>query len=176
MKRRVIVLVLMWTAVILWSAVIFLMSRQTGEESSQTSNSVTSKVVSVIFPDYDNLPEKEQNDIFSGVSFFVRKAAHFTEYFVLAFFAFFASKSTFAAENIIKADTISLVISILYPFLYAATDEIHQTAVAGRAGRLTDVIIDTCGAVAATLLCFAVTRRRKTNHLKKICNPSKGER
>ena len=67
MKRRVIVLVLMWTAVILWSAVIFLMSRQTGEESSQTSNSVTSKVVSVIFPDYDNLPEKEQNDIFSGV-------------------------------------------------------------------------------------------------------------
>lgn len=51
----------------------------------------------------------------------------------------------------------------------AATDEIHQLFVSGRSGRITDVLIDGCGAVAGTLIILLISRiivmcrKKKTN-------------
>lgn len=42
--------------------------------------------------------------------------------------------------------------------IYAATDEIHQLFVSGRSGRITDVLIDGCGAVAGTLIILLISR------------------
>ena len=48
--------------------------------------------------------------------------------------------------------------------LYAATDEIHQLLVPGRSGQLSDVILDSAGALAGvaafTVLCWLINRRK----------------
>ena len=43
----------------------------------------------------------------------------------------------------------SLVYAIIFVFLYACTDEIHQAFVPGRACAFTDVMIDTAGGLLA---------------------------
>ena len=48
--------------------------------------------------------------------------------------------------------------------LYAASDEIHQLFVPGRSGQLSDVILDSAGALAGvaafTVLCWPINRRK----------------
>lgn len=48
--------------------------------------------------------------------------------------------------------------------LYAASDEIHQLLVPGRSGQLSDVILDSAGALAGvaafTVLCWLINRRK----------------
>lgn len=44
------------------------------------------------------------------------------------------------------------LISIIFTFLYACTDEFHQLFVPGREGKFLDVMIDTCGATAGVLV------------------------
>ena len=48
--------------------------------------------------------------------------------------------------------------------LYAASDEIHQLFVPGRSGQLSDVILDSAGALAGvaafTVLCWLINRRK----------------
>ena len=48
--------------------------------------------------------------------------------------------------------------------LYAASDEIHQLFVPGRGGQLSDVILDSAGALAGvaafTVLCWLINRRK----------------
>ena len=47
---------------------------------------------------------------------------------------------------------------------YAASDEFHQLFVEGRAGRVSDVLIDSAGALAGVgicTLCIWLHRRRK---------------
>ena len=165
----------MWTAVLLWSTVIFLMSSQTGEESSQTSGGLTAKLVTVLFPDFDSKDAAAQDKIYSGVSFFVRKTAHFTEYFILAFFAFFALERSIKINNSL---ILSFSGSVLYAVLFAVTDEIHQTSVSGRAGRFTDVLIDSAGAFTAAAICFLTVKYLEKRKLSqdKICTPEKGRK
>ena len=175
MKRKTVIIVLMWTAVLLWSTVIFLMSSQTGEESSQTSGGLTAKLVTVLFPDFDSKDAAAQDKIYSGVSFFVRKTAHFTEYFILAFFAFFALERSIKINNSL---ILSFFGSVLYAVLFAVTDEIHQTSVSGRAGRFTDVLIDSAGALTAAAICFLTVKYLEKRKLSqdKICTPEKGRK
>ena len=45
--------------------------------------------------------------------------------------------------------------------LYACSDEIHQTFVAGRSGEVLDVLIDTVGGSLATILYYLIYRRKK---------------
>ena len=50
-------------------------------------------------------------------------------------------------------------------FLYACTDEFHQLFVPGRAGRFTDVLIDTTGGIIMLLfiaLVIHVARKKVT--------------
>ena len=86
---------------------------------------------------------------------FIRKAAHMSIYALLAFCVYQAQE-----KPTIKT-TLGIVI------LYACTDEFHQLFVNGRAGRFTDVLIDTSGGVIMLLIVFiislAVLRRKKYN-------------
>lgn len=72
--------------------------------------------------------------------FLLRKIAHVTEYFVLAALLYRAFDGTF--------DLGSLLLAV-YPagsaVLYAMSDELHQSFVAGRHGCLQDVLIDSIG-------------------------------
>ncbi len=77
----------------------------------------------------------------------VRKAAHMTEYGVLAFFIYVWIGKWMNAG--LKRYLSALLISALY----AASDEIHQLFIPGRSGRVTDVLIDSSGALIVIVIC-----------------------
>jgi VanZ family protein len=68
----------------------------------------------------------------------LRKLAHFGEYAVLGALLYRA----------VRGEPASIVLGSLY----AVTDEVHQSFVAGRTGSPVDWLIDTAGVVAGVLL------------------------
>ena len=81
-------------------------------------------------------------DLNSGLEldFLLRKIAHVLEYLILTFLLWRAFKGSFS---------LSVFYLFIYPaaaaFLYAASDEFHQSFVSGRQGTLHDILIDGIG-------------------------------
>lgn len=118
---------------------IFLMSAQDGTESGNLSdwllNSSFGQLLIRILPKLSD----------AGSGFDLRKYAHMAEYALLAF-----SSVNFFAELILDLRILpirSVFCSLMLSFLYACSDEFHQTFVPGRAGQFTDVLIDMAGAL-----------------------------
>lgn len=78
--------------------------------------------------------------------FLLKKFAHFCEYFILSFLI---------CRALLNTTKISLKKSLLFAFLasvvYAISDEYHQSFVPGREPRIRDIIIDSFGALTASL-------------------------
>ena len=80
-------------------------------------------------------------------SFLVRKAAHMSEYAVLAILLGLTIRE-YKKEP-------WLLLALAATAAYAATDEFHQLFVPGRSGQLKDVLIDTAGgAIGLALLAL----------------------
>ncbi len=128
-----------WLLLILWLSFIFYMSNQTGGTSGGLSDK--------IFYFFTNfLPELENH---KGLClFFIRKGAHVFEYFVLGILVFEVVK-----EYIIDLKKL-IIISLLFSLFLACFDEIHQLFIDGRAGKITDVLIDSIGYIISILLLF----------------------
>lgn len=77
----------------------------------------------------------------------LRKVMHASVYFVLAFIVIIFVNMLFKNKKYL----VSLFITLTLCFLFALTDEYHQTFVSGRTGKFQDVIIDTTGALFGTL-------------------------
>lgn len=126
-----------YTLLIIWMIVIFIMSNQPASISDSQSGGILKGLAAMginmdsIFGDFAN--------------FVIRKTAHFFEYMILALFVFNAFQLTFNTKKL-------LIMTIVFVFIYACTDEIHQLFVSGREGTIRDVIIDTCGGAAFLLL------------------------
>ena len=120
---------------VVWMGVIFMFSSQNGEESSGISNGILLTLMNVV---------PMENLSIESLSFFIRKAAHFTEYAILGLLAYI---------NLGYKDKRHLVWSVLFCFIYAISDEIHQYFVPMRACSFIDVIIDTSGAIFALFIC-----------------------
>ena len=104
----------------------------------------------------------EQVGYFKLVEFFIRKAAHFTTYFLMASFLFLGLK------NKIKKWRYSAIIAISFAAVYASLDEFHQSLTGGRSPLVQDVVLDTIGAtmgVLLTLLILTLYNRKKVNKL-----------
>ncbi|GAA0176788.1 VanZ family protein [Clostridium sediminicola] len=134
-----------WLMVILWMALIFTFSHQPGNISDKNS-----KLVIYLF----DMLGLDLNGLLGEVSnFIVRKLAHFTEYFILYMFLIRAMNyKNFKIENIF--------IAVIYVFLYAASDEIHQAFVPNRGPAIRDVIIDTSGAIFAMIIYYLKTKHK----------------
>lgn len=143
MKRKILRIVL-WLAVILWMAVIFAFSAQSGSASTGTSDGIVDQVVEGMFGTADRniIPDS----IRIKVSFYVRKAAHFTAFMLLGILCT-ASLGVDVKRSLTRG-AVSLGICVLY----AVSDEIHQLFVPGREGRLLDVGIDSAGALCGILV------------------------
>ncbi|MCX5694624.1 MAG: VanZ family protein, partial [Candidatus Omnitrophica bacterium] len=72
--------------------------------------------------------------------FFLRKAAHVGEYFILTFLLFRAFTGTFKISGF-----CFFICPAIFSFLYAVSDEIHQYFVLGRCCSVKDVLIDSIG-------------------------------
>lgn len=126
-----------WLLVFIWMVLIFYLSSQNGETSGNLSFTVLGYLINL-----NLLPAS----VVPILSFLIRKAAHMCEYAVLAFLFF----------NVLKEynckDKNKFLFSFLFAIVYACSDEFHQTFVNGRAGQITDVLIDSLGAFFGLLL------------------------
>lgn len=139
---------------VFWMALIFLFSNQTADISDDTSDSLIEKVVSAVYPQFDNLDNADKLFIVENYSGPVRKSAHFTEYAVLGVLA-----SAFFMTFRFKANTSYITVSFTCGFIYAVSDEIHQLFVPGRACMVLDVYIDSAGVLLGVLLFYLIYSR-----------------
>ena len=151
-KRRILGFVSLG-AVVLWCLFIWHFSLSPAADSSVTSGEVTGTLNSFLEKININLE-------FSGQV--IRKLAHFVEFFVLGLLL----ALTLYLHSFPHVTPFALAISVLV----AAVDECLQFLSPGRAPSLTDVLLDSLGAVCGIaaflllhLLCLALLRRRKKN-------------
>ncbi len=132
-------------AVVAVMAIIFWLSAQNGEESTQTSNFI-GELLALIF----------KGDIAQDI---LRTFAHFLEYTALGFLmynVFYSFKVKFAP-----------IISIALSWAYAWSDEIHQYFVPQRAFQLFDLTVDLGGIITGTIIIFLTFRLISKISLKK---------
>ncbi|MDP4089308.1 MAG: VanZ family protein [Bacillota bacterium] len=142
-KKRVKLL-----ALILWMIIIFVFSQMPGNVSDENS-----KFVIYIF----NLLGLDLNSVFGSLAnFAVRKGAHFTEYFILYMLFLNVLRDRFTWPK-------ALVFSLLGVFLYACTDEFHQSFIPGRGPAFRDVLIDTSGGLVALTAVYIRSCFKKRN-------------
>jgi VanZ family protein len=95
-----------------------------------------------------------------GVQLVVRKTAHMVEYAILAYLAWRARRQP------VRGDTrpwrrSEALFAIAVAAAFAITDEWHQSFVPSRQGQVTDVLIDTSGAVLAMWVLWRWGRHQK---------------
>jgi VanZ family protein len=87
--------------------------------------------------------------------FLLRKIAHILEYFIFTFLLYRAFKGSFKI-NIFQLFAYPMVLS----FVYAASDEIHQSFVPGRNCSNYDLFIDTIGILGFYIVIKILTRKQ----------------
>lgn len=139
-----------WSAVpaILFMVVIYWFSSRTAVQSQGSSNKVVDVVVAVGESCFGKIKDN-RDQVYEILSTIVRKGAHFTEYAVLCVLLLYWLSSFSISYR--RRCAIAVAISALY----AATDEFHQLFVPGRSGQITDVMIDTSGALVGMLVVSA---------------------
>ncbi len=93
------------------------------------------------------------NSGLGGCDIILRKCAHMTEYFILAFLFYRALKVTFALKF-----ALLIFITALSSLLYAISDEVHQLFVVSRSGNIRDILIDSIG-----IITFCLYQKYKKN-------------
>jgi len=129
-----------------WMIVIFLLSNEPAVVSSGRSDLI---VYAITTSFHSNMSQEI-------MTFLVRKSAHITAYFILGVLIF----------NIVKdykyKSIYAISISIGMAFLYAVSDEFHQSFVPGRSCELRDVIIDTTASIVGVCLFYLLCKVCRT--------------
>ncbi len=168
---RKIIAVVTWCITVLWMSFIFLMSAQNGEESGKTSGKVVEKIAETVVPGFSDMTDDEKEAAKAELSFPVRKLAHFTEYAVLGTLLTVALIFSYRRISVTYR---KLAVSLAIGWLYAVSDELHQKFVSGRAGMMTDVLIDGSGVIAGcaitALLLVLILKKLSLNTDLKDCD------
>lgn len=147
----------------LWYGLIWTLSAQPSDVSTDVSHGVTGNMIAAgdilsgntitsgesitgSSEEYGVVMEDVQMAVKELLSFFVRKGAHMFLFFVLAILIWYAM-ATLAKKRPLRS------LCTTFPCVaLAALDEFHQTFVPGRSGELRDVIVDLCGSMIALFL------------------------
>ena len=138
--------------------IIFLFSSQTGDESREMSDQVRA-VLEAIILNVMGAGELQER-VFGTLELLLRKGAHAFLYALLGLFVAAALDSYGVKKN-------RFLITIVFCFFYAVSDETHQYFVDGRNAAFTDVIIDTIGACAGYYVFYLFTK------ITSACTPAK---
>jgi VanZ family protein len=140
-------LVRAWWPALLWAIFIFTMSTDTF--SSEHTSHFFEPLLRWFIP---SLTE----DQFDVIHHFIRKSAHFIEYFIFFLLLYRAVRSTRHARG---WQWSSALVAWLIAASYSALDEIHQIFVPSRGPSPWDSLLDSTGALIALLVLFILYRR-----------------
>jgi VanZ family protein len=148
---------------------IFSFSEQDGETSSSLSMTISRKCAEIL----EALQREHWTDAYreSLALYFehpIRKLAHFCEYACMGVLIFGIWSPHKALRPFPKK---WFRIEVLWLFLSAAADEIHQLFIPGRSGQFADVLLDTAGGVTGFfviyLIVLCITRDKKNRKRKR---------
>lgn len=146
--------ILSFLPAILLLFLIFGFSAQDGDSSGSLSFEISLFLVKLVSP---LLPTAMSEEVLLEraelIHYFVRKAAHMTEYFLLAL-SLQLPLAAWCSKHLTKK--IRILIGFAATVLFAALDEFHQSFVPGRSGNFTDVCIDSTGALIASLCLLII--------------------
>ncbi|MBR3630029.1 MAG: VanZ family protein [Oscillospiraceae bacterium] len=125
---------------------IFCMSAQPADDSSLSSRHFTTFAARHLLTNFREFDALTQEQIIEGLSFIIRKTAHFTEYAMLGFLGYLWLHRIRAGGLIAMGAAVC----------YAVTDEIHQNFIPGRSCELRDVLVDSSGALCGVIAAFAL--------------------
>lgn len=136
-----------WWPALLWAVLIFLLS--TDEFSAEHTNGFLYPIFHWILPSLT--PEQ-----FVPIHHLIRKAAHFTEYFVFCVLLFRGARGNRTGWRWTWA-----LAAVSIAAGYSALDELHQAFVASRTASPWDSLLDSVGAFVASLVLFTWYRYEK---------------
>lgn len=90
--------------------------------------------------------------------FIIRKMAHITEYLILGILLFNVLKD----YNIINTKLV--IITIMFCFTYAISDEVHQLFIQSRSGKFSDVLIDTIGSSIGSFIYYLIMKKKSVKN------------
>lgn len=148
-----------WFLVIGCMFVIFMMSHLNGVKSWYLTGELLTVAKTGSVDSESGFDEKmasyDAEDTWSQMVF-LRKFAHFAEYFVLAVLLMNALLFKFSVKR-------SATISFIWGALYGVLDELHQLFVPGRTCSVTDMLLDGMGVLAGCLFVVFIVSFRKAN-------------
>ena len=135
---------------LLWVAVIFSFSLQPATTSSEVSRGVGEWLVETFAPFLSERLEAMPVEQLEFLHTLLRKAGHFSEFFVLGVLAMLSVLQTKVRYRLLSA--------LSFCALVAAVDETIQLFVSGRSGQVTDVVLDSVGALCGIVVFVRVRK------------------
>lgn len=140
---------------IIMLSMIFSFSAQDGEASGKLSYEISYKIIEIkSMVLNENKTEAEIAEGADDIHFYVRKAGHMTEYFILALTIIFP----LYIYNI-RGKRL-FIMTLLLSACFAGLDEYHQSFVDGRGPSVKDVGIDSMGALIGDSISYFILKRR----------------
>ena len=139
-----------WLPVLIWMVVIF--GASADSHSYQHSSSLVVPLLRWLFP---HLPESEVD----AIHHILRKYCHLTEYAILGLLVFRALNHS--RNHLPPWSWPRVGGTLVIVFLYASSDEYHQSFVPTRTPLFSDVCIDTGGGAIGLLIAWICHNLRK---------------
>ena len=153
-KTKRLILITLVALIVVNTAVIFLSSMKSVEESVEISEGVMAFIKTIIDPN-----DKIDTEFFHHI---VRKAAHFTEFFTLAMFYTVLRKKS---EEYLPVQNTVMAVPFM-TLLTAVLDEFIQSFT-GRGTSVRDVMLDfsgsVCGIIITTLIYNFIKKKTKNS-------------
>lgn len=146
---------------------IYSFSAQDGTASSQLISSISHKLIHVIDRVLDfELTEKQVDTGAEKIHYYIRKTAHFTEYFILAV-AISLPLYVYGIRGIWL-----MLTSLILCVGFACLDEYHQLFVSGRGASKKDVLIDSFGSLSGIVFTRIVGYISRKSFFEPIFKPN----
>ena len=146
MIKRIIYTLLL----IIWMVVIFMFSNANNVKSQNTSDTVTKKVIETTSKITNTkIDKKKEEKMVKDYRVLIRKTAHFSLYLVLGILIYLTLSSYGISKRVV-------IYSVIFCFIYAISDEIHQLFSDGRSFEVRDILIDTLGSCTGIFIIYLV--------------------
>lgn len=135
--KRKIHIIISWVLVVICMGIIFSLSAQVADDSQELSDSFIRKI-------FETFGITIESDL-------IRSIAHCLEFMGLSVLLFNAIYATWFLK-------LTPIIAFFGTVLYAITDEIHQIFVPGRAFQISDILVDSTGALIGVIASFVILK------------------